>query len=133
MTTTTTSKEQAFWNDFADVWNNSACHAKALAPLHAMMAQRMHLQSARRLLEVGAGGGGQAAREFLRHSGESGQMQIVTSDFAEAMVERLREALKDERRVERVEQIDARSLPFEDAEFDRYYAGCCIHLVFVLR
>ena len=117
-----TSEElRAHWDAFAPLFEARMEASTAL--LARQLLAQLRLDSARALLEVGAGAGGAAliAREDLA----AGATHVVT-DLSPEMVRRARAKLPAE--VE-VHEADACALPFADERFDRLLANLNLMIV----
>lgn len=119
----TAERDRAYWE------RHAARYDRSLGPLGRPLPRMLELvgeavTGSGRVLELAAGTGlvtpvlAGAARE------------VVSTDYASAMVERL-EALVRERRLGNVhcQQADIYALPFEDGSFDAVVAANVLHLV----
>jgi ubiquinone/menaquinone biosynthesis C-methylase UbiE len=120
-----TEAVEARWDEFAERFV-SHFEPNTLRAAHAAMDQ-LCLEGARRVLEVGCGGGG-AGVELAARLDEGAELTLT--DISGEMV-KLAQKRVDERGLTgvRVCKADAQALPFETASFDRLFS--CLNLMLV--
>lgn len=122
----TLTEAQIQWNEMADTYVNLIqTHNE---PVALQLINQMNLETAKNILEVGAGGGHTSKDIVARLAQLNSPAHFTASDFAPKMVDYLQKAMAPYPKV-RCVAADAGKLPFGDGEFDRYIAGFTLPVV----
>lgn len=117
----TTEEVTTMWDQFAPLFTKN--HEKTTINLAKSAMDHLRIESAKKILEVG-GGGGASAQEL--RSRAVFDCDIISTDISPIM-----HNIALEKEISGVDfQIaDGQSLPFEDASFDRYFANLNLMLI----
>ncbi len=100
---------------------NTPANAERIARVAASLLERVTLPPEPRCLEIGCGQGA-VTRLLVERYGA----RVVASDYDPAQVALARERLADLDQVE-VRSVDARAMPFDDAQFDGVFSFQVMH------
>jgi SAM-dependent methyltransferase len=112
-----------YWNDFAE---NFAKFEEIMEQSWTVMIKNLRLESARSVIEIGAGRG-KCSNAIVSRLPST--CRLVVTDLADEMVKISSQVLKSYKNV-KVQQANALNLEeFEAGSFDRYIANMVLHLV----